>query len=241
MSGCWWFSYLTLLPHPLLWVMDLLVFHSFFHSFSDWWAPCVPGIVPGIGIQSWTRHGIFLRKAGSSHVISEDTYYWEDTRCWQRDWVAWGLWEAQIWLSRLSAEVLCWPLCVLRVQSSSFEPFAAVASLFSCQVLPAPPLTWSASPNSTVCRAERQCLVSFASNFWVDFLFSVISPVLPYSLLLVLQVWPGMSALGHLSWHMQDWASKATSPHLSDPVRTTEVLCYLHCIIFVGSRHVRHI
>ena len=163
LSGCWWFSHLTLLPHPLPRVMDLLVFHSF----SDWWAPYVPGIILGIGIQSWTPHGIFLRKAGGSRVISEDTHYWEDTRCWQRDWVAWGLCDAQIWLSCLLQRSLCWPLWVLRVQSSSF---ALVASSFSCQPLPAPPLSWSASPHLTVYRAEHQCLMSFASIFWVDFL-----------------------------------------------------------------------
>ena len=72
------------------------------------------------------------------------------------------------------------------------------------------------------------CLVSFPPFFLTLWL-------------LLLQAWPGMSALGHLSWHMQDWASKATSPHLSDPVRTTEVLCYLHCLILVCSWHVRHI
>lgn len=72
------------------------------------------------------------------------------------------------------------------------------------------------------------CLVSFPPFFLTLWL-------------LLLQAWPGMSALGHLSWHMQDWASKATSPHLSDLVRTTEVLCYLHCLILVCSRHVGHI
>lgn len=227
LSGCWWFSHLTLLPHPLPWVMDLLVFHSFFHSFSDWWAPYVPGIVLGIGIQSWTRHGIFLRKAGGSRVISEDTHYWEDMRCWQRDWVAWGLCDAQIWLSRLPAEVPV--LATLSPQSAvQLLWVVCVGGLFVFML---------ATPRSSpfvVSFTKPDCVQGWASVshvlcFYLLSGFSVVSfpPFFLTLWLLVLQVWAGMSALGHLSWHMQDWARKSTSPYLSYPVRATE-----DCAIF---------
>lgn len=53
---------------------------------------------------------------------------------------------------------------------SSFESSAEVASAFSCQPLPTPPLTWSASPNSTVYRAEHQCLVPLLlASEWIFF------------------------------------------------------------------------